>query len=103
MLMEATNNKVSELAQKNSDQIIYVSDKPVMGIAIDLIGKLGKFGKIILRAEGDMIPNAVSISNILTEKMMKGNTRVEKIILDSEIPKQLGRTISTIEIILVKN
>ncbi len=102
MLMETTNKEITNLPQKNLQEVFYVNDEPVMKVSIDLIEKLGKFGKVILRAKGDLIPNAVSISNILTEKMMKGNSAVQKITLDSEIPKQLGRMTSTIEIILVK-
>lgn len=103
MLMGTASNNMSNVSQNSQQNTFYVKDEPVMRIVIDVIEKLGKFGSVIIKAKGELIPNAVSISNILTEKMMRGSSRVEKITLDSEIPQQLGRMISTIEIILVKN
>ncbi len=101
VLMDTANKGMPDSSQV-TQSIFHIYDEPVMKVAIDLIEKLGKFGKITLKAKGDFIPNAVSVSNILAEKMMRGNILIEKIKLDSDIPKQLGRMISTIEIILVK-
>ena len=45
--------------------------------------------------------NAVSICNIITENMLKGNSKTENITVGSEILDD-GRMISTIELILIK-
>ena len=79
-----------------------VKDKPVMSSAIDVISILGKKNKIILRAKGDHIPNAVAIANVVTTKLLKGNSKVFKILVDSEDVKNLGKTLSIIEIFLIK-
>ncbi len=44
---------------------------------------LGKKKKIILKSTGNNIPNAVAVANIITEKMLKGNSHVQKINLDT--------------------
>ena len=47
-------------------------------------------------------PNAVAIANIITENMLKGNSKIDQILLDSEISVDEGMT-SNIKIILLKN
>jgi len=88
----------------NNDQkfVFDVYNDPVMKIAIDVLEKLGNLSRLTLRAKGRSIPNAVAIANIITEKMMRGNSAIEKIIVDSEDTKEMGRMLSTIEITLVK-
>ena len=90
-------------AQTSEENYIFiVRNEPVMKNAIDVLEKLAKQNKVILKAKGNSIPNAVAIANILTEKMLKGISKVEKISVDSEDPHKLGRMLSTIEIILLK-
>ena len=84
------------------DEIYYVKNEPVMQCAIDVLTKIGKTNKIILKAKGNAIPNAVAIANILTEKFLKGNSHIEKVTVDSEIIENMGRMLSLIEIVLVK-
>jgi DNA-binding protein len=84
------------------DFIFYVGNEPVMKNAVELISKIGKTKKLVLKAKGYSIPNAVAIANILTEKMLKGNSEIQKIIVDSETPEGMGRMLSTIEIIISK-
>lgn len=88
----------------NNDQkfVFDVYNDPVMKIAIDVLEKLGNLSRLTLRAKGRSIPNAVAIANIITEKMMRGNSAIEKIIVDSENTKEMGRMLSIIEITLVK-
>ena len=71
--------------------------------AINVVSLLGKEHKAILRAKGNSIPNAVAIANIITEKMLKGNSKIKKILVDSEMPKGVGKMLSIIEIELLKN
>lgn len=86
-----------------NDFVFYVGNEPVMQIAVDLIPKIGKGEKLILKAKGHSIPNAVAVANILTEKMLKGTSKIQKILVDSETPEGMGRMLSTIEIIISKN
>ena len=64
---------------------------------------LSKLGKIHLKAKGNLIPNAVSIANIITENFLKNNSKIESITLDSEISSTDGKMISNIEISVLKN
>jgi DNA-binding protein len=89
--------------QKEQLPIFNVRNEPVMIEAINVITLLGKSNKAILRAKGNSIPNAVAIANIITEKMLKGNSKVQNIILDTDMPAGIGKMLSTIEIILLKN
>lgn len=105
MLREEERIDVSmDISQDNTnDFVFYVGNEPVMKIAVDLIPKIGKVEKLILKAKGHSIPNAVAVANILTEKMLKGSSKIQKILVDSERPEGMGRMISTIEIIISKN
>jgi len=86
-----------------NDFVFYVGNEPVMQIAGDLIPKIVKGEKLILKAKGHSIPNAVAVANILTEKVLKGTSKIQKILVDSETPEGMGRMLSTIEIIISKN
>jgi len=99
--LEPTHSTFNEkLTAENN--IFYVHDDPVMNSVLDVLSSLGKTKKIILRAKGNSIPNAVSIANILTEKLLRGNSRIQNIKVDSEIVNNDNRMISTIEIVLLK-
>lgn len=78
-----------------------VGRAPVMTMVIEAMSILGDKSLLSLRAREDNIPRAVVVANILTEKMMRGNSRVYKILLDGDI-KQDGSMASTIEIIMAK-
>ena len=39
----------------------------------------------------------------ITEKMLKGSAKVQNIQLDTDMPAGIGKMLSTIEIILLKN
>ena len=101
MLMEGSAQSTSSTNNEKS-YVFEVYNDPVMKIAIDVLEKLGALNRLTLRAKGRSIPNAVAIANIITEKMMRGNSAIEKIIVDSENAKGLGRMLSTIEITLIK-
>ena len=80
-----------------------IGNDPVMIMAIDVVSKLMIQNKITLRARGNSIPNAVAVTNIITDKMLVGSTKVEKIKLDTLEEAGIGNMISTIEIIIKKN
>ena len=89
--------------QETSQNDFLVGYDPVMQSATDALMLLSKVGKIYIKADGDLIPNAVSIANIIVENFLKNNSKVELITLDSEISPTDGKMTSNIEIILLKN
>jgi DNA-binding protein len=80
-----------------------IGNDPVMIMAVDVVSKLMIQNKITLRARGNSIPNAVAVTNIITDKMLVGSTKVEKIKLDTLEEAGIGNMTSTIEIIIKKN
>ena len=103
MLMEEIKEKNGqEQIEISSDSVFTIHDDPVMQSALDAISIFGKHEEITIRAKGNSIPNAVAVANIITENIMKGNCKIQKIAVDSEPIHELGRTLSNIEIILKK-
>ncbi len=104
MLMEETNeSKGQEQAEKFEQVTIKIGNYPVMESAIEVLSILGKKKRIVLQSKGNSIPNAVAVANIITEKLLKGNSKVQKINLDTVSAAGIGDMTSTIEIILIKN
>ena len=103
MLMEETSETYGQEQTKQSEEtIITIGNEPIMLSAIDVLSMLGSKNQVILKARGNSIPNAVAIANIITEKMLKGNSKVQKITLDTVEAAGIGRMTSTIKIILNK-
>jgi len=103
MLMEESNEPYGQEQTKKSEvTIITIGNEQVMQSAIDVLSILGSENQVILKSRGNSIPNAVAIANIITEKMLKGNSKVQKITLDTVSAAGIGRMTSTIEIILNK-
>jgi len=103
MLMEETNEPYGqEQTEKSEIAIINIGNDPVMLLAIDVVSVLGSKNQVILKAKGNSIPNAVAIANIITEKMLKGNSEIGKITLDTVEAAGIGSMTSTVEIILKK-
>jgi DNA-binding protein len=103
MLMEEIKEENGQEQIKASpDSVIVIYDDPVMQSALDVIPILGKHDEITIKAKGNSIPNAVAVANIITENIMKGNSKIHKITVDSEPIQELGRTLSNIKIILRK-
>lgn len=102
MLMEETSEPHGQEQTKKSETVVYIGNDPVMQSAVDVLSTIGNTKKVIIRSKGNSIPNAVAVANIITEKMLKGNSKVEKITLDTDAAAGIGRMTSTIEIILIK-
>ena len=85
-----------------SETVVDIGNEPVMQSAIDILEIISKKNQITLKAKGNSIPNAVAVANIITEKMLSGNSKVEKINLDTVSAAGIGKMTSTIEIILKK-
>ena len=81
----------------------FVKDESVMASAVDVLTTLSSSKRVVLMAKGDLIPNAVAVANIVTENMLKGNSQIQNIKLDSVISEEDGQMISNIEIVLIKN
>ena len=98
MLMEEVNEP------KGQEQTeINIGNDPVMLTAVDVVSKLMIQDKISLKARGNSIPSAVAVANIITEKMLVGSTKIEKINLDTVAEAGIGNMTSTVEIIIKKN
>jgi DNA-binding protein len=98
MLMEEINEPTGQ-----EQTIVNIGNDPVMLTAVDVLSKLMIKNKIILKARGQSIPNAVAVANIITEKMLKDNSKIEIINLDKVAEAGIGNMISTVEIIIKKN
>ena len=97
MLMEEVNEP------KGQEQTeINIGNDPVMLTAVDVVSKLMNQDKVILKARGNSIPNAVAVANIITEKMLVGSTKVEKIKLDTLEEAGIGSMTSTAQIFIKK-
>ncbi len=81
----------------------FVKDESVMTSALDVLTALSASKRVVLMAKGNLIPNAVAVANIVTENMLKGNSKIQDIKLDSVISEEDGQMISNIEIVLIKN
>ena len=89
--------------QETSQNDFFVGNDPIMQSATDALMLLSKVGKIYVKADGDLIPNAVAIANIIVENFLKNNSKIEIITLDSKISPTDGIMTSNIEIVLSKN
>ena len=98
MLMEEINEPTGQ-----EQTIINIGNDPVMLTAVDVLSKLMIKNQIILKARGQSIPNAVAVANIITEEMVKDNSKVEIINLDTVAEAGIGNMISTVEIIIKRN
>ena len=78
-----------------------ITNEPVMISAMDVLQVLNKIGKITIKGRDESCPSTVSVANIITQNILKGITKTEKISVDSEISDD-GRLISTVEIIITK-
>jgi DNA-binding protein len=102
MLTEETKGPNGQEQTKESDNVFEIHNDPVMQSALDALSIIGKHKEIRIKARGNSIPNAVAVANILTDNMLKGNSKIKKILVDSEPIQEMGRVQSNIEIIIQK-
>jgi len=84
-----------------TDEKFLITNEPVMILVMDVLQVLNKIGKITIKGKGELCPATVSVANIITQNILNGITKTEKISVDSEISDD-GRLISTLEIIITK-
>tara|TARA_B100000029_G_scaffold366613_1_gene359991 strand:+ start:272 stop:562 length:291 start_codon:yes stop_codon:yes gene_type:complete len=95
--------ELQEVKRSEDKNNYFIKDESVMTSALEVLTQLSSSKKITLLAKGELIPNAVAVANIITENMLKGNSSIEDIKLDSIISEEDGQMTSNIEIILLKN
>ena len=78
-----------------------IRNQPVMISAMEVLEVLNKINKITIKGKDETCPTAVSVANIITQNILKGRSKTDKIFVDSEILDD-GRLISTIEILISK-
>ena len=100
--MSSEENHQSTSIEEYDSNVMHVGNEPVMQTALNLLNEFSTMKKIILVAKGEQIPNAVAIANIITENMLKGNSKIDDILLDSEINNE-NLMLSNIKITLLKN
>ena len=93
--------KTQESTNKFNETPFLVNNEPVMITALEVLSILGNNDEIRIKGEGETCPNTVAVANIITENILKGKSKTEKIIVDSDITDD-GYMISTIEIIIKK-
>ena len=84
-----------------TDEKFLITNEPVMILVMDVLQVLNKIGKITIKGKGESCPATVSVANIITQNILNGITKTEKISVDSEISDD-GRLISTLEINIAK-
>ena len=95
--------ELQEIKRSENNESYFIKDESVMTSALDVFTTISANKRIVLIAKGNLIPNAVAVANIVTENMLKGNSKIENIKLDSVISEEDGQMISNIEIVLIKN
>ncbi|HXX06106.1 MAG TPA: DNA-binding protein [Candidatus Bathyarchaeia archaeon] len=82
-------------------KLIMINQQPVMEYALDILTEIVRHKTITLMARGDSIPTAVAIANVLTENMLKGNSTIQNIEVDSDSPDG-NALVSIIKITITK-
>ena len=95
------DNKTQESPNNSNEMPFLMSNDSSMKIAFEVLTILNNTGKIRIKGKGETCSSAVSVANIITEIMLKENSKTEKIIIDSYIADN-GQMISTIDIIITK-
>lgn len=97
------NVQLNDMSSHSKDgKLIAINQQPVMECALDILTELVQHKIVILKAKGDSIPTAVAVANVITENMMKGNSKISDIVVDSESQGNHGPLVSIIEITITK-
>jgi len=101
-VISISENLASNSLQKQilTETIFEIGSEPNLVKALELVYPLSKNGEITLKAKGEFIPNAITVANILTQRVLKNKCMVSKVTVDSEPIVSMGSFNSIIEIIL---
>lgn len=97
------NVQLNDMSSNLKDgKLIAINQQPIMECALDILTELVKHRIVTLKAKGDSIPTAVAVANVIAENMMKGNSEISNIVVDSESQGNHGPLVSIIEITITK-
>jgi DNA-binding protein len=97
------NVQLNDVSSNSKDRkLIVINQQPIVECALDILTELVKHRTVTLKAKGDSIPTAVAVANVITENMMKGNSKISDIVVDSESQVNHGPLVSIIEITITK-
>ena len=104
MLSGIEKVQLNDSSVSTEGKLITIHQQDVVPCALDLLTDLVRHKTVTLVARGQSIPTAVAVANIVTENMMKGNSKILDIVVDSEeTQEKSGPTlVSTIKIIITK-
>jgi archaea-specific DNA-binding protein len=104
LLINEDKIRLGENFPNSESKTILIHQQDVIPCALDLLTELVKHNTITLVAKGQSIPTAVSVANVVTENMMKGNAKVLDIIVDSEETNEKSgpSLVSIIKIVITK-
>ena len=95
--------ELEEVKRSENNDDFFIKDESVMKSALDVLTEISSNKKVVLKAKGYLIPNAVAVANIITDNMLKGNSSIQDIKLDSIISEEDGQMTSSIEITVIKD
>ena len=84
MLISEDKSQLNGNFPNSDNKIVTIHQQDIVPCALDLLTDLVKYKTVTLVASGESIPTAVAVANIVTENMMKGNSKILDIIVDSE-------------------
>ncbi len=102
MLSGIEENVLDVRTHSKDRKLIVINPRPVMECSLDILTELIKHKTVTLRARGDSIPVAVAVANVITENILKGNSQIPEITVDSESQGINGPLVSIIEITITK-
>ena len=83
-LLIEDKTKLNGNFSNSESKLVTIHQQDIVPCALDLLTDLVKHKTVTLVANGQSIPTAVAVANIVTENMMKGNSKILDIIVDSE-------------------
>ncbi len=84
MLIGEDKVHLNEHSLNSEGKLITIHQQDIVPCALDILTDLVKHKTVTLVSSGQSIPTAVAVANIVTENMMKGNSKILNIIVDSE-------------------
>lgn len=84
MLIGEDKVHLNEHFSNSEGKLIVIHQQDIVPCALDILTNLVKYKTVTLVSSGQAIPTAVAVANIVTENMMKGNSKILDIVVDSE-------------------
>lgn len=83
-MISEDKTQLDENFQNSAGKTIVIHQQDIVPCALDILTNLVKYKTVTLVASDQSIPTAVAVANIITENMMKGNSKILDIVVDSE-------------------